>query len=312
MIKSLRYSRGVVRKSSALSNIGVGEKIWIDLFNPTESEIKRVSKISGVHATDLKKVLDRDELPRTVNRKDYSMIILRALDTRKGYTPFGIFLSNNFIISVHSKKVGTIDELFELLKGDEGKEFFSNGLTYIFCRISSYVTKRFHNELDKLEDEIDKLEDQILENKVKNPKKIFNLKKKITNIRRALITNQDLIEVISMGHAKYINVKNINWFSELKMENNQTVSISEISRERLTGTMDMYMSSVSNRLNDIMKSFTIIASLLLLPMLITGIWGMNFENIPFYYYGNGFYIPLLIMFISVALMGFYFKRKKWM
>jgi magnesium transporter len=75
--------------------------------------------------------------------------------------------------------------------------------------------------------------------------------------------------------------------------------------------MDMYMSSVSNRLNDIMKSFTVIASLLLLPMLISGIWGMNFEKIPFFYYGNGFYVPLLIMAISVALMSFYFKKKKW-
>jgi len=302
----------VVRKSSTIANFNVGEKVWIDLDNPTDRELTHVKNLTGIYVEDMKKVLGKTELPRTINRKSYSMIILRALNSRSGYTPFGIFISNNFIVSIHSKKVFTINDLFELLQGSEGKEFFSNGLTYIFCRIASSVTKRFHSKLDKLEDEVDKLEDKILENKIKTPKNISILKKDVTEIRRALITNQDLIEIISLGHAKYISLKNISWFSELKMEANQTVSISEIFRERLTGTMDMYMSSVSNRLNDIMKSFTVIASLLLLPMLISGIWGMNFEKIPFYHYSNGFFVPLLIMAISVALMSFYFKKKKWM
>ena len=92
----------------------------------------------------------------------------------------------------------------------------------------------------------------------------------------------------------------------------QVVSIAEMLRERLTGAMDMYMSSVSNKLNDIMRGFTVIASLLLLPMLISGIWGMNFAKIPFFDNPYGFFVPLLIMLFSVFLMVLWFRRKKWM
>ena len=274
--------------------------------------MKKVGNLTGVYVQDMKKVLKRTELSRCFDRKGYSMIILRALSPKTGYSPFGIYLNKKYIITVHKSKVFTIDDLFELLKGDQGKEFFSLGTSYLFCRIASYVTKRFHSEVDKLEDRVDKLEDDILDGRVKSPKKIFALKEILMNVRRALVSNGEVIDVVSDGTLKYLYTKNASWFSELKMEINQAISISEMSRERLTGTIDMYMSSVSNRLNDIMKSFTIIASLLLIPMLISGIWGMNFANIPFFENGFGFYVPLLIMVVCVIIMSLWFKRKKWM
>lgn len=310
MIRSLRYSGNSVKKSS-ISSIKIGERIWIDLHKPSEKELSKVNKLTGIYVQDMKKVLSKDELPRCINRKTYSMVILRALNPKTGYSPFGIYISNKFIVTVHSKKVLTVDELFELLQGDQGKEFFSNGITYIFLRIVSYVTKRFQSEIDKLEDEVDELEDGILGGKVKSPNRIFNLKQVQMNIRRALVTNRDLIDIVSSDYSKFITTKNNNWFSELKMEINQGVSISEMSRERLTGTMDMYMSSISNRLNDIMRSFTVVASLLLLPMLISGIWGMNFAKIPFFDNPIGFFVPIIIMIASVFLMGMWFKQKKW-
>jgi magnesium transporter len=310
MIRTLRYSGGKVKKSSS-NNLRAGDRMWIDLHDPSDAELKKVSKLTGVYVKDMQNALRNDELPRCVNRKNYSMIILRALNPRTGYSPFGLYVNKGFIVTVHSKKVLTVDDLFDLLQSEQGKEFFRNGLDYIFCRIVSYVTKRFHDELDKIEDKVDKLEDIILDGKVKSPHKIFDLKQTLMNVRRALVTNRDVVDIISGGFSKFLMIKRINWFSELKMEINQAISVSEMSRERLTGAMDMYMSSVSNRLNDIMKSFTVIASLLLLPMLISGIWGMNFSKIPFFEHGYGFYVPLIIMVASVFLMATWFKKKKW-
>jgi magnesium transporter len=309
MIRSLKYSKGVVKKSSY--SFSVGDRIWIDVSDPDINELKKISKLTGVYVNDMQRSLDIDALPRVTNRKVYSMVVLRALSQRRKYAPFGLFINNKFIVTVHKKKVFAIDDLFALLSEKEGKELFSNGLTYIFFRIASYVNKRFHSELDKLEDEIDKLEDDILDGKIDNPSQIYDKKAVVMVIRRALISNRNLVDLISGGYSKHINSKNQNWLSELKIETEQVVSVTELLRERLTGAMEMYMSSISNKLNDIMRGFTVVASLLLLPMLVSGIWGMNFAKIPFFDNPYGFYIPLLIMLVSVILMSFWFKSKKW-
>ena len=309
MIESLKYSKGVVKKSSTF---GAGDRIWFDLSNPEESELKKINKLTGIYLSDLQKVLDKNALPRIINRKGYSLVILRALSSKKKSSSFGIFIGSKYIVTMHNKKVFAIDDLWELIKGKEGKEFFSNGLPYIFFRIASHVNKRYHTELDRLEDEIDKVEDKILDGKVNSPSQIYDLKASVTLIKRSLNSNRNLVDLISGGFSKHISSKNQNWLSELKIETDQVVSIAELLRERLTGAMEMYMSSVSNKLNDIMRGFTIIASLLLLPTLISGIWGMNFANIPFFNHAFGFYMPLMIMVISVVLMVVYFKAKKWM
>ena len=301
MIRSLRYSKRVVKKS--LSPFNPGDKLWIDSSSPDDPELKKVSKLTGIYFNDLQKVLDQDSLPRIINRNGHSMIILRALGPKRKYTPFGIFINNKMIVTVHKKKIVALDDLYKLLEGKEGREFFSNGLTYLFFRISSYVNKRYHIELDRLEDEIDQLEDDILDGKMEKPSSIYGLKGRVMHVRRALSSNRNLVDLISGGYSKYINGKNNNWLSELKIETDQVVSVTELLRERLTGAMEMYMSSISNKLNDIMRGFTVVASLLLLPMLISGIWGMNFSSIPFFDNQFGFYVPLLIMLISVILMS---------
>jgi magnesium transporter len=309
MIRSLKYSGGKVSKS--LANISSGDRLWIDVSNPSSSEMNRISKLTGIYMRDIQNVLARNVLPRTIDRKDYAVVILRAMNPKKGYAPLGIFVSNRFIVTVHTTRIYAIEDLFGLIE-KEPKEFFSKGVVYIFFRIASYVTNKFRSELDKLEDRVDKLEDEILAGKEDKPTKIFDLKGKVMNIRRALATNRDLIDVISGGYSKYLVTKNQNWLSELRTEVSQVVSITELLRDRLTGAMDMYMSSVSNKLNDIMRGFTVIASLVLVPTLISGIWGMNFAKIPFFESYYGFYVPLLLMLISVALLIMWFKKKKWM
>jgi magnesium transporter len=309
MIWSLSYSGKKVKKTA--DSIKMGDRTWIDVSGGSDKDFEKISKLTGVHVSDMKSVLDQNALPKVVNRKGYTMVVLRALSSRQ-YFPFGIFISNKFMVTVHKKKVYAINDLSKLVSEREGKEFFSKGVAYLFYKLSYHVTTRLHRELDKLEDEMDDLEDKILDGKVNSPSGIFSLKQIVMNIRRALKTNKDSIDLIFNGRSRYVPKSGLAWFSELRVEMEQVVSIAEMLRERLTGAMDMYMSSVSNKLNDIMRGFTVIASLLLLPMLISGIWGMNFAKIPFFDNPYGFFVPLLIMLFSVFLMVLWFRRKKWM
>ena len=177
MFRSLEYSRGAIKKS--ISSLGVGERAWIDLSDPSSAELNRVNRLTGIYVKDMESVLGKEVLPRTVNRKGYSMAVLRALNPKKGYSHLGVFISNKAIVTVHKKKVLAVDDLLELVSGKEGKEFFSNGLAYIFFRITSYVTKRFHSELDKIEEVM------------KNPAK-FGIPSWLFNRRKDIDTGEDL------------------------------------------------------------------------------------------------------------------------
>ena len=110
---------------------------------------------------------------------------------------------------------------------------------------------------------------------------------------------------------KFITNKNYIFLNGSHVEISQAENMIEFQREKIRGILDIHMSSVSNRLNDIMRSFTVLASILLLPMLISGIWGMNFAKIPFFDSDIGFYIPIILMFFSVVLLFIFFKYKKW-
>ena len=160
------------------------------------------------------------------------------------------------------------------------------------------MIKSFSSSLDKLEEEISYIEDTIFDDaKQKDSKKIFHLKKELMYIRKGLNANKEVI----------FNLDNIG---NLKIELNQLIDTENTLTFRMTEIMNMYMMFVSNRLNEIMKSFTVIASLILLPSLVAGIYGMNL-SLPFANKDSAFYIVVAMMFVSMILMIIYFKYKKW-
>ena len=164
--------------------------------------------------------------------------------------------------------------------------------------ILNKIIKNFSDNIDKLEEEVNYQEDVTFDEKVNNdPKPIFKLKKELIYLKKALNSNKEVI-------SKMENMEDIN------IELNQMIDIENTLSSRITAIMEMYMSFTSNKLNETMKSFTVIASLLLLPMLISGIYGMN-VILPMQNTEGSFFIILGIMLIFMVSMLIYFKFRKW-
>lgn len=310
MIECVSYDKNGLKRNS-IDNLDIGKDVvWVNMNNPNEKELTKVSKLFNISNRNLVDSLDIKEVPRAVLRNNYCLVILRAI-TKDKSSPVGIFFGRNYIISVYPKSIKSIDNLAHLCMTKKGSEYLGPGADYLFNKIVSTIIKDFNIEIEKLSDSLEKIENKILKNKIHDMKELFSIKKRFMYVIRAIRANT--IAIGKLNDASFGSIKK-NYeghINELLVESNQIEHMAGIYEEKLTYTYQMYLSSMSNRLNDIMKSFTVIASLLLLPMLISGIWGMNFANIPLYNYRYGFYVVSLLMVISLIIMIIFFKFKKW-
>ena len=171
--------------------------------------------------------------------------------------------------------------------------------------------------MEHIEEEIDQIEDAVMDNPRKATiEKIFSTKKTLIFFHKALTANREVITSIEKEYVKDIDKNNIKRFRALYSDITQLIDSAGTYRDILTGTLEIYLSSVSNNLNQVMKTLTIVASFVMVPTLISGIYGMNFAYIPEMHTAlgekYGYYFALGLMALSIGLMYAYFRRKGWM
>lgn len=309
MINCVKYEKKGVRKCSISSLNTNSRRFWVDVNKPEKKDLNKISKLFNISLRNLQDSLDIKEVPRVVSRRNYCFIVLRAPGKIGRTIPIGIFIGKNYIITVHPNQINSVDKFFKVCSTAEGSEFFESGTTYLLYRIISEFIREFSTDLEKMSDKLNKLEDKILKNEEKDDNKLFSIKRNFLFIKRAIRSNMAAIKNLEGNKFNFIDADSFK--GELLVEATQVEHMADIYDEKLVGALDMYMSSVSNRLNDIMKSFGVVASLILIPTLISGIWGMNFAKIPFFDNQYGFYVPIGIMVLSVTLMLIFFRWKKW-
>jgi len=285
--------------------------VWIDCLNPTKEEIKLLTQKTGVSHADIVDCLDQSEKPRLQRNPAYFFFIVGA-PIRKGEkqtiktSPLGIFVGKRFLLTVRKYKINALDHFSK--NEEDLKQIFKQGQERIIFNLLTALQKEYYIIIEDLEQNLDKIEDRIIKTESdKLPHTILDLKKLLLYIRRTLMDNREVINSLKETNL----IKKRELLSDLYIEFVQQVDMVELSRERMTAMLEIYFSLASNRLNEIMKYFTVIASLLLLPMLISGIYGMNFIKLPLKENNFGFWIMLFIMLFSMSLMFIFFRKKKW-
>jgi len=206
---------------------------------------------------------------------------------------------------VHRFKIKALDDFAK--KEESLLPLFKQGQERIIYNLLMAIFKDFYVILEEFEQNLEKIEDKVVKASEKILHSILASKKVLLYIRRTLIDNREVIGALKESTL----IKKRELLYDLYVECVQQVDMIELFRERQTGALEIYFSSVSNRLNEIMKYFTVIASLILLPTLISGIYGMNFAVLPLKEHFYGFWMMIGIMLISMFIMFLFFKKKKW-
>ena len=312
-IKNKKLNNKLALKDIKLKGIRK-DFLFIDCINPTKQEIDEISSKFSIDTSDIRLALDKEARPRIMDLDNYSMIIFAsAKSSRSKVTTdsFGMFICNNSLIVIRKDKLSALERFGQLNEDQKLKEL-SKGRGYIAYLMIDFAFDNYFRIMDLLEDDINMLETRVFRNPDQSTvKRIFRIKTDLIYLHKALTANREVITGIEKGYIKHINEKDIKRFRYVYNDAAELIDIEGTYRDILTGTLDIYLSSVSNNLNEVMKKMTAMASFILIPTLISGIYGMNFRVFPEIGWQHGYAFAIGLMVISVVIMYVYFKDKKW-
>lgn len=317
------WELNALQKEVSETNINkwkVGKNIsWVDCIKPDELELKQLSEITKIPLKHLKENLDPKKRAHLDLYDEYSVASFHALcDDDRGkqeITTVSMILFKKSILTIHNKAILGLEKL-RMLPKSQLLETLKKGSHYFMCSLMDYVTDDFFRLLEDIEDDVNKLEDQVIRDPTELvSKQIFMQKKRLIFAYKALSANREVLSAVE----KYAEMKGESFMLMREVYTDVTHLIDLVStyRDILTNVLDVYLSSVSNSLNSVMKVLTVITAFIMVPTLIAGIYGMNFQktsafNMPELYWAFGYPFALGLMVVSIILLYFLFKKKGWL
>ena len=296
-----------------------GAYFWLDLNNATPDEIKRVGELFNFHPLAIEDAITVQQRPRVDIYGNALFIVLRDLQLerlKKGLRALelDIFLGKNFIVTVHQEPVKCVEDALTKLNGSP-ERFLGRGADFLAHTIIDLLVDDSLNILNWLDEEISELEEQIFENPDQHALiAIANLRKNILYLQRILSPQLELIRKLSGEWLPFIHKSLRIYFRDVYDNLARINDIIYNYREIVTTDMAIHQAMISNKLNEIMKTMAIIATIILPPTLVASIYGMNFSFFPErdLLFGKYSYFWALGLMLAVGCgIYYFFKRRGW-
>ena len=288
---------------------------WLDIEGPGEADYRLLRDAFGFHPLTVDDVRQQNQRPKLDEFPGYRFAVLFAAELRGDDLVFRehhLYLSHRWFVTVHSEPASALADVRRRI--DEDASVTRNDLVFLeYLAVSAVVTSLFPT-LDKLDDTIDALEDTILARPTPGVlARLTGLKHEVAELRRVLGPQRDVFQRLlshSLEHSE--GDLPLYWrdvYEDLIRQYEQADSL----RDLLTGAMDVYLSTVSNRLNGTMMQLTVIASVFLPLTFLTGFFGMNFGFLVGRITGlQAFVLGVSLMVASVGVQLFMFWRRGWL
>lgn len=323
-IESFDYTKETLNESN-LTNIEDAKSYkdtdsvtWINIDGLNAiSEIENIGKQYDLHPLVLEDIVNTTQRPKIDEYDDYLFIVLKMLyydaDENIVIEQVSLVLGKNYVLSFQESEGDVFNTVRERLRHGNGR---IRGLKsdYLLYALIDAVVDHYFSIIETLGNKIEDLENDLFEGHAKDNINIEvqQLKREILKVRRAIFPLREIINRIEKGEHALIYKRTITYYRDIYDHLIQVSENIDIYREMIWSLMDMYMSTISNRMNEVMKVLTIMSSIFIPLTFLAGIYGMNFEYIPELKYHNGYFILLGVMFVMFILMLIYFKRKKWL
>jgi len=291
---------------------------WINVDGLHEIKvIEEIGKHFNLHPLILEDIVDTDQRPKIKDFKDYIFIILKMLyydkkDNEIQVEQVSLILGKNYVISFQEREGDVFNSIRERIRNNIGR-IRKAGADYLIYVLIDAIVDNYFIIIEKLGEKIENLEDKMISRpKPANLRVIHKLRRDLIFLRKSVWPLREVISILERGESPLILESTNVYLRDVYGHTIQVMDTVETLRDIISGMLDIYLSSVSNRMNEIMKMLTIIATIFIPLTFITGIYGMNFQNMPEIKWVWGYPIVLLGMLIIGIVMVIYFKRKKWM
>ena len=279
--------------------------------------IQDLGKKINLHPLVLEDIVNTEQRPKMENFDDYIFIISKMLfyddeDDQLEIEQFSLVLSANCIVSFQERAGDVFDPIRERLRKGKGR-IRGMGADYLMYALLDAVVDHYFIVLEKLGERVESIEEELITDP--NPETlqtIHQLKRELLFLRKSVWPLRETISALERGESELIQEKTLVFLRDVYDHTIQVIDTTETYRDMVSGMLDVYLSSVSNKMNEVMKVLTIIATIFIPITFIAGIYGMNFQFMPELKWHWGYPLVWIVIVAVAVIMLSYFRRKKWL
>ena len=292
---------------------------WINVEGVHQVEmIEKLGECYGFHPLVLEDILNTDQRPKMEVYGDYIYIVLKMLlggntNSLIKAEQVSLILGSNFVISLQEGREGDVfNPVRERIRSGKGL-IRKMGADYLAYSLLDTIVDNYFLILEKLGEKVELIEEELVTYPTtKTLQEIQKFKNEMIFVRRSVWPLREVISGMGRKESPLIKESTEIYLRDVYDHTVQVMDTIEIYREMLSGMLDIYLSSVSNRLNSVMKVLTIIATIFMPLTFIAGIYGMNFKYMPELEWRWGYpAIWLFVVIIGISML-IYFRKKKWL
>jgi len=291
---------------------------WINIDGIHDVEIiEKLGRGFELHPLILEDILSTGQRPKLEDYEKYIFIVLKMLSYSEQsqsveIEQVSLVLGPNFVISFQERVGDVFEQVRERIRNAKGR-VRKMGADYLAYTLIDAIVDNYFVILERLGERIESMEEEVVGDPTgKTVQQIHSLKREMISLRKSIWPLRELIAGLEKSESSLIKDTTDIYLRDVYDHTIQIIDTVESFRDMVSGMLDIYLSSLSNKMNAVMKVLTIIATLFIPLTFVAGIYGMNFKYMPELEWRWAYPIVLLIMVAVAVVMLIYFRKKKWL
>ena len=291
---------------------------WINIDGIHNVEfIEKIGTQYDLHPLILEDILNTEQRPKFEDYDKYLFIVFKMLrydehGQKIESEQVSVILGLNFVISFQERVGDVFEQIRDRIRNSKGR-IRKEGADYLAYTLLDAVVDHYFTILERTGEKIEFLEEQLITEPTEQTlHQIHRLKREMITLRKSVWPLREVISGLQRTESKLIKKSTSFYLRDVYDHTIQIMDTIESSRDMISGMVDLYLSSLSNRMNSVMKMLTIIATIFIPLTFIAGVYGMNFRYMPELNWHWGYPAAWLVMIIVAVVMLIYFRKKKWL
>jgi magnesium transporter len=295
-----------------------GPKLWLNVHGLHEPEVMReIGRRFNLHPLVLEDILNTDQRPKIDDYGDYLFLVARffnydATTLTVTTEQVSFVIGEHFVLSFQERPTGSFDPVREWLRQDKGR-IRQLGTDYLAYALLDTLVDRYFTVLEQIGERTEQLEEDLMSRPdAAQLQTLHQLKRETLTLRRAIWPLREVINTLVRNEARFFTPETQLYLRDIYDHTVHLIESLEAIRDLIAGMLDIYLSSISNRVNQEVRALTVVAIIFMPATLISGIFGMNFKVMPLLDNPAGFLFAIGLMVGVASTLGAVFWRRRWL
>lgn len=293
-----------------------GDFVWLGLHQPDADELARVAEAFDLHPLAVEDAVKAHQRPKLERYDDSLFLVLKTLwyvdeDDAVETGEINMFVGRDFVVTVRHGEGSELQSARQFLEAQQA--VLDHGPSAVVYAVCDTVVDAYRDVADELQQDVDEVEDSVFSpTRSDDSVRIYVLKREIAEVRRAVQPLRDPMRRLAAGEVDGIDASAAPFFRDVLDHLGQVGEVVDNLETLLSSAFDAHLARISVQQNDDMRKISAGAALVVVPTLIAGIYGMNFDHMPELHWTFGYVFALALMFGSSAVLWVFFKRSGWL